>query len=128
MPRRYRTLLLLLSVVGGALVSRGENPPDEAPRRQVVITIDDAPLGGDRWSGNDLELVREVNSRLLKTLTAHRVPAIGFVNESKLWVPGEVDARIAVLNDWLDAGMALGNHTSRTCVFRRLRSTATRIT
>ena len=111
MRRKGPALLALVCALVGAGAHGGGNEGDSPPQRQVVITIDDVPLGGDRWSGNDLELVREVNSRLLKTLTEHQVPAIGFVNESKLWVPGEVDARIAVLNEWLDAGMALGNHT-----------------
>ncbi len=111
MQRKDLALLALVCALVGARVNGWGSEGDFPPQRQVVITIDDVPLGGDRWSGNDLELVREVNSRLLKTLRAHRVPAIGFVNESKLWVPGEVDARIAILNDWLDAGMALGNHT-----------------
>ncbi len=37
--------------------------------------------------------------------------AVAFVNEDRLFVPGEVDARIALLTEWLDAGMELGNHT-----------------
>jgi hypothetical protein len=40
------------------------------------------------------------------------VPAIGFVNESKLRTNDTVDARKVNLHErWLDAGMELGNHT-----------------
>jgi peptidoglycan/xylan/chitin deacetylase (PgdA/CDA1 family) len=48
---------------------------------------------------------------MLDVLQAHQVPAIGFVTESKVHVPGEVDERIGFLQMWLDAGMTLGNHT-----------------
>jgi peptidoglycan/xylan/chitin deacetylase (PgdA/CDA1 family) len=47
----------------------------------------------------------------LATLAAHHAAAIGFVNEIKLNVPNERDARAAVLQQWLAAGMELGNHT-----------------
>jgi peptidoglycan/xylan/chitin deacetylase (PgdA/CDA1 family) len=40
------------------------------------------------------------------------VPVVGFVNENKLEVDGQVQpARVQMLRDWLDAGYGLGNHT-----------------
>jgi peptidoglycan/xylan/chitin deacetylase (PgdA/CDA1 family) len=33
------------------------------------------------------------------------------VNEGQLYRKGEVDSRIGILRDWLDAGLELGNHT-----------------
>ncbi|KAG1224482.1 hypothetical protein G6F68_020106 [Rhizopus microsporus] len=40
------------------------------------------------------------------------VPVVGFVNENKLEVDGQVQpARVQMLRDWLDAGYVLGNHT-----------------
>ena len=39
------------------------------------------------------------------------MPAVGFVNESKLYREGQVDARIALLRAWRDGGVELGNHT-----------------
>ena len=79
--------------------------------RKLAITIDDLPAAGGSDSNSDLETVRGFNQRMLAALKAHGVPAIGFVNESRLHVPGEVDERIAILQMWLDAGMDLGNHT-----------------
>jgi peptidoglycan/xylan/chitin deacetylase (PgdA/CDA1 family) len=76
--------------------------------RTIALTFDDLPLAPD---ADDLATVRRVEEALIGVLSARRVPAIGFVNESKLHVRGEVDARIAVLDRWLDAGLALGNHT-----------------
>ena len=52
-----------------------------------------------------------ITQRLLKTITDNKIPAVGFVNERKLFVRGETDRRIAFLQMWLDAGMELGNHT-----------------
>lgn len=52
-----------------------------------------------------------INDKLLTELAAAGVPAIGFVNEGKLDVDGEREARTALLARWLDAGMSLGNHT-----------------
>jgi peptidoglycan/xylan/chitin deacetylase (PgdA/CDA1 family) len=77
------------------------------PARTVAITIDDLPFMG---YGLALKGIQDETMRLLSALKRHRVPAIGFVNEDKLEVPGEVDARVALLQGWLDAGMELGNH------------------
>ena len=52
-----------------------------------------------------------VTTAILNSLTANQVPAIGFVIESRLQAPGEVDQRIALLQQWVDAGVTLGNHT-----------------
>lgn len=54
--------------------------------------------------------MRERSDALLAALVAEGVPAIGFVNEDKLLVAGEIEARVAILDSWLDAGMELGNH------------------
>ncbi len=83
--------------------------PGAQPDRQVAITIDDLPAGSAE-SMNAATLT-EMTSKLLAVLRQQNVPAVGFVNEVKLYKPGEVDARIKVLNMWLDSGFELGNHT-----------------
>jgi peptidoglycan/xylan/chitin deacetylase (PgdA/CDA1 family) len=85
----------------------------QSPQRSVVITVDDLPgaiPGTDRSMG-DLKELERINRAIPPILRAHHVPGIGFVNERKLQVAGERDARAALLEMWLDAGMALGNHT-----------------
>jgi peptidoglycan/xylan/chitin deacetylase (PgdA/CDA1 family) len=74
---------------------------------KVALTFDDLP---DLSIFADQPYVDDINDRLLKGLRRHRLPAIGFVNESKL---DEIDRarQIANLDKWLDAGMSLGNHT-----------------
>lgn len=74
----------------------------------MVITIDDLPMA---MNSADLKTMQAMTAKLLAVLQQNKVPAIGFVNESQLFVKGEVDTRIAVLRQWLDAGMELGNHT-----------------
>jgi peptidoglycan/xylan/chitin deacetylase (PgdA/CDA1 family) len=52
-----------------------------------------------------------MTQKLLATLRARNIPAVGFVNERKLYTFGEVDDRIKALSLWLDSGFELGNHT-----------------
>jgi peptidoglycan/xylan/chitin deacetylase (PgdA/CDA1 family) len=81
-----------------------------APARQVAITFDDLPIAG--VLPRDIASSRELTTKLLRGVAAHRVPAIGFVNENKLETTnGVVDLeRVQLLRRWLDAGLELGNH------------------
>lgn len=78
------------------------------PDKRIAITIDDLPVAGHK----PLTLADKQawTERLLAALRKHQAPAIGFINEDRLWVRGEVDGHIALLQRWLDAGMELGNH------------------
>lgn len=77
--------------------------------RGIAITIDDLPAGAaDHMTGSE---ILEMTTKLLTTLRDQKIPAVGFVNEKKLYKPGEVDERIKALNMWLDYGFDLGNHT-----------------
>lgn len=76
-----------------------------AARREVAVTFDDLPAWGD------LEKMTYITRKLLRSITENKVPAVGFVNESQLFVRGETDARISLLRMWLEAGPELGNHT-----------------
>jgi peptidoglycan-N-acetylglucosamine deacetylase len=80
----------------------------QVPERQVAITIDDLPWNSVGLNGKEID---DLNSKLTAALKQSHVPAIGFVNEKKLYVHGEVDQRIDALRYWLDAGLELGNHT-----------------
>ncbi len=77
--------------------------------REVAVTFDDLPVATP--SIYSIEEQRTITSKLVKSIVSNNVPAVGFVNESKLYRFGEVDARIALLKTWLDAGLELGNHT-----------------
>ncbi len=79
------------------------------PDRQVAVTIDDLPAGmADRLPAAD---ITALTTKLLGTLRDQKIPVVGFVNERKLYKPGEVDQRIKALQMWIDYGVELGNHT-----------------
>jgi len=79
------------------------------PDRQVAVTIDDLPAGmADRLPAAD---ITALTTKLLTTLRDQKIPVVGFVNERKLYQPGQVDERIKALQMWLDYGFELGNHT-----------------
>lgn len=79
------------------------------PPRKVAITFDDLPaFSSNALNGTQIDAQ---NEKLLGTLQREKIPAIGFVNEVKLYKWGEVDERIKALQMWLDEGFELGNHT-----------------
>jgi len=84
--------------------------PAQQVQRRVAITIDDLPVVSTR---SDIKNRREITKKLLGHIKKEKIPAIGFVNENKLYKKnGERDAdQIALLQMWLDAGLELGNHT-----------------
>jgi peptidoglycan/xylan/chitin deacetylase (PgdA/CDA1 family) len=96
-------------LLAALFVAQQKTPTLAAPARFVAVTIDDLPL----QMHYDLATARALTTKLLQTLTAHRIPAIGFVNEGKLHVnnDSELEARTGLLRRWLDAGLDLGNHT-----------------
>src|SRR4051794_1184770 len=105
-PQWFRWVALLTSLCFAVLCGAQNS-------RVVALTFDDLPIavpGNDQAAGSLAE-ARRGNTSILKVLAAHHATAIGFVNEIKLNVPNERDARAAILRQWLDAGMDLGNHT-----------------
>ena len=95
----------VLVIVARALPLTAQKLPD----RQVAITIDDLPAGSA--NSMDAATITEMTTKLLSALRDEKVPAVGFVNEKKLYKLGEVDERIKALRMWLDYGFELGNHT-----------------
>ncbi|HYG12428.1 MAG TPA: polysaccharide deacetylase family protein [Pyrinomonadaceae bacterium] len=113
------TILLFISLLAApAMCFHPRAQEQRAPRRQVAVTFDDLPFTGDGGKTGMSEM-REFTSRLLGMFAAHKIPAIGFVNERKLQREGEREARIAVLKMWTDAGYELGNHTFAHASFYR---------
>ncbi len=97
MKRILFTILLLSSVAF-------------SQQKELSVTIDDLPVVGVRSA--DIGMQRTLTDKLLAALVRHTVPAIGFVNGSKLETNGATDPRKAeLLERWLASGMELGNHT-----------------
>jgi peptidoglycan/xylan/chitin deacetylase (PgdA/CDA1 family) len=93
-----RIAILSLTVLVSAL----------SAQKHMAITVDDLPLAGGPRS---LAAARTVTARILSAFRAHGVSTTAFVNERQLQVTGERDAWVSLLEDWLDAGHTLGNHT-----------------
>jgi len=94
---------------GVFFISSGMAQNAAQPNRQVAITIDDLPAGSA--GGMSAATITEMTSKLMAALREQKVPAVGFVNEKKLYKIGEVDARIKALAMWVESGLELGNHT-----------------
>src|SRR5271154_1218631 len=108
MQKRLVTLFALAASALPCPVA-AQNIPPASPQREIAITIDDLPAAAaNAITGAE---IREMTTKLLATLREQKIPAVGFVNEGKLYKLGEVDDRIQALNQWLDAGLELGNHT-----------------
>ncbi|WP_412061101.1 polysaccharide deacetylase family protein [Rubrivirga sp. IMCC45206] len=104
-------LLVLLALLAGGACAQAPTPetPKDEPvvARTIALTVDDLPVGRRHALAHDQRVTRG----LLAQIAQADVPAIGFVNEGKLDVAGERDAREAMLQAWVDAGHDLGNHT-----------------
>jgi peptidoglycan/xylan/chitin deacetylase (PgdA/CDA1 family) len=96
---------IVVSVVLALVVTVTSSGSTQPAGRAVAFTFDDLPARGD------LATKQETTAKLLRTLVAERVPAIGFVNEINVSGTGDPEAQTALLEAWLDAGFELGNHT-----------------
>lgn len=72
--------------------------------REVAITIDDLPRGGD-W-GCEAAPLLAMTAKLLQPFRAGRIPVTGFVIGDRC-----PEVRAEALRLWLAAGAELGNHT-----------------
>ena len=99
-----RSLILTLAILISASTGFGQKAV-----RTIAVTIDDLPTVSTK---NDPETRLSITKKLLRSLAKHKVPAVGFVNENKLYAGDELDAsQVALLRMWLDADLELGNHT-----------------
>jgi peptidoglycan/xylan/chitin deacetylase (PgdA/CDA1 family) len=99
--------LTSIAFIADGAVARGQTP---ARTRAIAVTFDDLPFvsAGEPY----FPAATRTTAELLRVLREHRAPAIGFVNEGQLDAGGERrGAREALLQQWIAAGMTLGNHT-----------------
>jgi peptidoglycan/xylan/chitin deacetylase (PgdA/CDA1 family) len=79
-------------------------------QKQICFTIDDLPVVN--YGINDTTYLRDLTNRLTSVCRENNIPAIGFVNESKLYPQGQLSSfQVGLLQRWLDQGLDLGNHT-----------------
>jgi len=81
-----------------------------AQPREVAITIDDLPRGGDDPAAFHYDAIRAMTEKLLKPLAGTH--AIGFVNPGRDSATAIGDDGLQrILRLWREAGLDLGNHT-----------------
>ena len=88
-------------------------------QNHICITVDDLPFVP--YGTNDSAWQTTNTKKLLTAFTKHHVPVTGFVNEGKLYDnSGLVPWRVKLLEQWLDNGFELGNHTFSHCNFNKV--------
>src|SRR5438552_537604 len=97
-----RRLTLAAIVVAAALGTlRAEPRTQTQPPAEIALTIDDLPQGGREFG---LKRMQQMTERFVRGLASNHIPAVALVNEAQLFTrPGEVDARIAMLDAWASA-------------------------
>jgi len=96
-------IFLLVSLTGLPLFLFGQ-------KKSVCFTIDDLPLV--TYGITDSVYQKNLMASLVDGLVKNKIPAIGFVNETKLYHEDKlVSFRVQLLQHWADNGLALGNHT-----------------
>jgi peptidoglycan/xylan/chitin deacetylase (PgdA/CDA1 family) len=97
------TLALLLTCPAGAVA--------QPLGREIAVTFDDLPVA-TKVSASDIAEQGRITAKLVAAITAHRVPAIGFVIAGSLFRSRRSDPqRIGLLRQWTAAGLELGNHS-----------------
>lgn len=82
----------------------------QAQDKKICITVDDLPTV---TYGIDASVFsKEITVDLINTFNKYDIPAIGYVNEGKLYQDGKLDSsKVQLLEIWLENGYDLGNHT-----------------
>lgn len=80
-------------------------------KKQVCFTYDDLPLVN--YGITDSTYQKQVMDKLIVSLKNNHIPAIGFVNESKLFDKNGniIPVQLQILLNWAEAGFEIGNHT-----------------
>lgn len=100
-PLKKLVLLCSLLLIGS--VARSQT-------KEVCFTLDDLPTV--HYNNTDTAFQKSITNRLIASLQQYNIPAIGFVNEGKLYEKGQLQAgRVEHLKSWLQNGFELGNHS-----------------
>lgn len=76
----------------------------------MAVTFDDLPFQQNKDYSAAEQL--EFNKRIISHILRNDIPAVGFVNEGKMFDENGLDStKLDILKLWLDAGLELGNHT-----------------
>jgi peptidoglycan/xylan/chitin deacetylase (PgdA/CDA1 family) len=82
----------------------------------MVLTFDDLPYVAEGYP-DTISRGTKITVDLIDTLARHGAPTTAFVNESKLYIDDQTEARIGLLEQWVEYGAVLGSSSTS----RRLR-------
>jgi peptidoglycan/xylan/chitin deacetylase (PgdA/CDA1 family) len=100
-----RTFFVIICLVlfSGSIYSQHLN-------KDICITVDDLPVVTTIFKDNATG--KYITDKLLRTFKKYKVTALGSVNSGKMVIEGRLDTiRLSFLEQWLDSGMVLANHT-----------------
>lgn len=81
-----------------------------AQSKNICFTIDDLPVVS--YGINDTTFQQNLMNGIIQSLKKNNIPAIGFVNEMKLYKNDSINKfQISLLENWIDNNLELGNHT-----------------
>ncbi|MFZ1290403.1 MAG: polysaccharide deacetylase family protein [Melioribacteraceae bacterium] len=81
-----------------------------AQTKNICFTIDDLPVVS--YGMNDTTFQRNLMNGIINSLKRHSIPAIGFVNETKLYKNDSINKfQFSLIENWVDNNLELGNHT-----------------
>lgn len=81
-----------------------------AQQKRMCITVDDLPTVSYGVGGDELKM--KITKSLVSIFNEYKIPAIGYVNEGKLYKNEKLNPKeVALLEIWLSNGLELGNHT-----------------
>lgn len=82
----------------------------EAQQKLVNLSVDDLTVVS--YGIQDTTFTYGITRSLIQTFDKYQIPAIGFVNESKVYTNDSVDlSKVKHLEMWASKGYDLGNHT-----------------
>ncbi len=81
-----------------------------AQDKKVVVTVDDLPVV--YYAKEDISHLNQITEDLIGIFKTYNIPAIGYINEGKLYSDGLPDeSKVNLAKLWLSNGYELGNHT-----------------
>lgn len=79
-------------------------------QKQVCFSLDDLPVVNHEITDSTYQ--KNLFNKIIHSLESNNVPAIGFVNERKLYTNGVIiKYQVDLLRNWAARGLELGNHT-----------------
>jgi peptidoglycan/xylan/chitin deacetylase (PgdA/CDA1 family) len=96
-------IAVLFILLGCGLLSFGQ-------KKQVCFSVDDLPFVS--YGITDTIKLKQLMDKLIHSMEYNHIPAIGFVNERKLYDNGRLSKfQLSLLRSWIDHGLGIGNHT-----------------